>query len=81
MMPVTRRLGLQIMAGAAAAPAAASTIPLVNPDAELIELGRRFVENRGFAMRPVRRPAAWLRSAPTTQRQKMRLRTQWINCE
>ncbi len=36
-----------IIAGAmafAAAPAAASTVPLVNPDAELIELGARFVE-------------------------------------
>ncbi|MHC2247852.1 hypothetical protein [Bradyrhizobium elkanii] len=44
MKTMTRRLGLQIMAGAAAAPAAASTIPLANPDAELIELGRRFVE-------------------------------------
>jgi len=40
---MTRRLGLQIMAAAAVAtPAAATTAP--NPDAELIELGRRFVE-------------------------------------
>ncbi|MGY3691620.1 hypothetical protein ACVIGA_001700 [Bradyrhizobium sp. USDA 3240] len=44
MKTMTRRLGLQIMAGAAAAPAAASIAPLANPDAELIELGRQFVE-------------------------------------
>ncbi|UGY11821.1 hypothetical protein HAP48_0001530 (plasmid) [Bradyrhizobium septentrionale] len=49
MMPVTRRLGLQIMAGAAAAPAAASTIPLVNPDAELIELARPIRESAFFS--------------------------------
>ncbi|WP_038388782.1 hypothetical protein [Bradyrhizobium elkanii] len=44
MKTMTRRLGLQIIAGAAAAPAAATTVPLANPDAELIELGRQFVE-------------------------------------
>ncbi|WP_338688659.1 hypothetical protein V5279_24405 [Bradyrhizobium sp. 26S5] len=44
MKTMTRRLGLQIMAGAAAAPATATTASLANPDAELIELGRRFVE-------------------------------------
>jgi hypothetical protein len=44
MKTMTRRLGLQIMAAAATAPATATTAPLANPDAELIELGRRFVE-------------------------------------
>ncbi|QIG91011.1 hypothetical protein [Bradyrhizobium sp. 6(2017)] len=45
MRHVTRRLGLQIIAGAAAAaPASAATPALANPDAELIELGRQFVE-------------------------------------
>lgn len=44
MKPVTRRLGLQIIAGVAAAQAAPTTASLANPDAELIELGRRFVE-------------------------------------
>ena len=45
MKTMTRRLGLQIIAGAAAAPAAATTTtPLANPDAEQIELGRQFVE-------------------------------------
>ncbi|MCA6105353.1 hypothetical protein [Bradyrhizobium australafricanum] len=41
MKTMTRRLGLQILAGAAAAPAAATSV--ANPDAELIELGRQFV--------------------------------------
>ncbi|MGY4170947.1 hypothetical protein [Bradyrhizobium sp. USDA 4529] len=40
MRPITRRVSLQIMAATAAAPATAAP----NPDAELIELGRRFVE-------------------------------------
>ncbi|MCP1844426.1 hypothetical protein ACVIHI_002653 [Bradyrhizobium sp. USDA 4524] len=44
MIPVTRRLSLQIMAATAAAPASATTTLLANPDAELIELGTRFVE-------------------------------------
>ena len=44
MKTMTRRVGLQMIAGAAAAPAAATTASLPNPDAELIELGRRFVE-------------------------------------
>lgn len=44
MKTITRRLGLQIMAGAAAAPAAATAAPLANPDADLIELGRRFID-------------------------------------
>ncbi|MGX1110565.1 MULTISPECIES: hypothetical protein [Bradyrhizobium] len=44
MKPVTRRLSLQLIAATAAAPAAATTTPLANPDAELIELGHRFIE-------------------------------------
>ncbi|WP_342728887.1 hypothetical protein AAFG07_20920 [Bradyrhizobium sp. B097] len=44
MKPISRRLGLQIMAAAAAAPATASTATSANPDAELIELARQFVE-------------------------------------
>lgn len=42
MKAVARRLALKMMVASAAAPAAASTVP--QADAELIELGRQFIE-------------------------------------
>lgn len=45
MRRVTRRLSLQMLAATAAAPAGAAA---PNPDAELIELGHRFVEISRF---------------------------------